>query len=102
MKVLKEHWSGGNPEDNNVLDYVSKVRTRLVCVCQLARGNLKAAQSKMKDTFGIKAQEHEFSVGYKALVLLSITGHPLKAHYHSPYEIIKRIDEVNYFVKTPD
>ena len=80
-----EHWLGDNPEDNNVLDYVSKVRTRLVCVCELAHKSLEAAQSKMKDKFDNKGQEHVFSVGDKVLVLLPITGHPLNARYHVPY-----------------
>jgi hypothetical protein len=102
LKVLKEHWLGDDPEDNNILDYVSKFRTRLVRTCELAREHLKAAQHKMKDQFDLKAQEREFSVGEKVLVLLPITGHPLKARYHGPYEVLKRTGEVNYVVKTPD
>ena len=32
--------------------------------------------------------------------LLPFTEHPLKARYHGPHDIIKRIGEVNYVVKT--
>ena len=47
LKLLKEKWLN-DETDTNLLDYVSKFKYRLNRVGEIARENLKEAQSKMK------------------------------------------------------
>jgi len=84
LKVLKESWLQEDTGDENLLHYVSKFR------------------SKMKGQYDQEAVERSFSVGDKVLVLLPIAGHPLQARYHGPYEVVRKVIELNYVIKTPD
>lgn len=56
LKLLCEKWLCEGTEQN-LLDYVSKFRLRLRRVCEIAAGNLEAAQARMKGLFegGLKA-----------------------------------------------
>ena len=47
LKLLKEKWLNDEP-DMNLLDYVSKFKYRLNRASEIARENLKEAQTKMK------------------------------------------------------
>ena len=101
LKLLKEKCL--NDEiDINFLDYVSKFKYKLNRASEIARKNLKEAQTKMKKWYDKDAKSREFSPGDKVLVLFPIPGHPLQARYHGPYVIESKVGEVDYIVKTPD
>ena len=102
LKLLKERWLQIDPPEINLLDYVSKFRTRLMAACKLAHDNLKSAQVKMKRLHDRTARERSFKTGDKVLVLLPTTGQPLKARYHGPYDVVQKVSSVDYVVKTPD
>ncbi|PIK45565.1 hypothetical protein BSL78_17560 [Apostichopus japonicus] len=60
LKLLKEKWL--NDEiDTNLLDYVSKFKYRLNRANEIARDNLKEAQSKMKRWYDKDAKSRVFS-----------------------------------------
>lgn len=40
--------------------------------------------------------------GDKVQVLLPLSGHPLKARFHGPYEIYRKVSDLNFIVNTPD
>ena len=101
LKLLKEKWLN-DETDTNLLDYVSKFKYKLNRASEIARENLKEAQSKMKKWYDKDAKSREFSPGDKVLVLFPIPGHPLQARYHGPYVIESKVGEVDYIVKTPD
>jgi len=67
----------------------------------IARKNLKNSQSKIKTWYDKKAKSRQFHVGEKVLALLPIPSQPLQARYYGPYEVIKKVDEVNYILNTP-
>ena len=69
---------------------------------EIARENLKEAQSKMKEWYDKDAKSRVFSQGDKVLVLFPIPEHPLQARYHGPCVIESKVGEVDYIVKTPD
>ena len=102
LKLLKERWLNDDTKGLNLLEYVSTFRNRLRNACELARTNLKAGQSKMKRIYDQKAQRRVFDPGDKVLVLLPTMGNSLKARYHGPYKIVKRVSDINYIVETPD
>ena len=43
-----------------------------------------------------------FKPGDKVLVLFKVQTNLLKARFHGPYEIMTKVNEVDYVVKTPD
>ena len=102
LKLLKESWLQDDPGNVHLLDYVSRFRERLFKVCEMAHENLKSAQIKMKNYYDKGTIPRTFCPGDKVLVLLPISGHPLQARYHGPYEVVKKVNDLNYVVKTPD
>ena len=101
LKLLKETWL----EDNsslNLLDYVSSFNNRLLKATEITKENLKGSQAKMKVCYDKKARQREFKPGDKVLVLLPISGHPLRARYYGPCTIESKLSEENYVVKTPN
>ena len=101
LQVLKESWvqEGSN---QSVLDYVSGFKSKLFKAWDLARENLGTAQRRMKNWYDRKTKSRSFNVGDKVLVFLPVTGQPLRAKYHGPYVITKKLNDVNYVVQTPD
>ena len=101
LKVLKEVWLQDEPL-MNLLDYVSDMRQRMQEAWEIARGNLKQAQTRMKTWHDKKAKNQQFQVGDKVLVLLPIPYQPLQARYSGPYIITKKTSTVDYVIDTPD
>ena len=60
LKLLKERWLQEDPPEINLLDYVSKFRTRLVAACKLDLEHLKSAQVKMKHLHDRTARDRSF------------------------------------------
>ena len=103
LKLVKEQlMSDDSSEPPNLLDYVSNFKEKLHEARELAKENLQRAQAKMKSLFDTKTQERSFEVGQKVLVFLPLQHDPLKAKYFGPYKILKKINDVNYVLDTPD
>ena len=102
LKLLKEQILIDIPAENNLLDFVSKMKTKLHDVCEIAKSNLSTAQIKMKTWYDRKSWTRSFNAGDKVLILLPMTGNCLKPKFHGPYEIQHQINDVSYNVKTPD
>ena len=101
LKLMKEKFLSSNDSPLNLLQYVSDFKTRLTKAWEVARSNLKSAQSKMKLHFDENAQNRNFDPGDKVIALLPIPGRPLQARYYGPYTVEKRLSDVNYIVNTP-
>ena len=86
LKLLKEKWLN-DETDTNLLDYVSKFKYKVNRASEIARENLKEAQTKMKKWYDKDTKSREFSPGDKVLVLFPKPGHTLQARYHGPYVI---------------
>ena len=102
LSMLKEKWLKGNPANESLLEYVSRFQTRLQETRELARKRLKTVQSEMKIRYDRNTVHRYFQAGDKVFVLLPLSGHPLKARFHGPYEIIRKVSDLNYVLKTPD
>ena len=101
VKLMKEKFLSNNDSPLNLLQYVSDFKTRLTKAWQVARSNLKSAQSKMKLHFDENAQNRNFDPGDKVIALFPIPGRPLQARYYGPYTVEKKLCDVNYIVNTP-
>jgi hypothetical protein len=101
LKFVKERLLNQS-ENPNLLDYVSGFRERLFQACEVAREHLRASQEAMKTRFDNKAENRVFEPGDKVLALLPMSQEPLAAKFQGPYQIMRRLNDVNYVVSTPD
>ena len=100
LKLVKETWLSKNSPNLHLVDYVERFRGRLKEVCELAQANLKDSQDKMKRLYDRKVQKGSFKPGDKVLALLPVQGNVLKARYQGPYEVERKVSEVDYVIKT--
>ena len=101
LKLVKETWLSENPPHLHLLNYIERFRGRLKQVCELAQANLKDSQNKMKRLYDRKVQKLSFKPGDKLLVLLPVPGNVLKARYQGPYEVERKVSDLDYVIKTP-
>ncbi|XP_063841016.1 uncharacterized protein LOC135089382 [Scylla paramamosain] len=100
LRMVKEKWLGVE-EPHTVVKYVSDFKDRLMRAREIARENLKNSQSEMKGWYDKKARARSFQPGDKVLVLFPLQGDPFKARFSGPWEIERKMSDVNYIVKTP-
>ena len=101
LKLLKDQWLESEIK-KDVLSYVVSFREKLQDVRKVARDNLEKAQEKMKEHYDRKATLREFKIGDKVLAMLLIPGSPLKARFHGPYVVTKKVGDLDYEIDTPD
>ena len=68
---------------------------------EIARENLRGAQSKMKYNFDKRAKIREFKPRDLVLMFLPVKKAPLTAKYQGPFEVVKRVGRSNYILSTP-
>ncbi len=103
LKMLKEDMlSVETSVKTNVLDYVSKFRERLHQACSAAKEALRNAQFTMKSHFDRKSVLRDFKEGDQLLVLLPVVGSALSARFSGPYEVLKKLSNTDYVIRTPD
>ena len=81
QEKLLENGSERIENGENLLDYVSKFRQRLLDSVELATSNLETSQLKMKSLYDQKCKERKFEVGDLVLALLPLQGNCLQAKY---------------------
>ncbi|KAK7915896.1 hypothetical protein WMY93_011657 [Mugilogobius chulae] len=102
LDLLKDHWERTEPEGDNVVAYVLKMRERLQAMAAMAQENLKAAQTSQKTWYDQKAKNRTFKPGQKVLLLLPTSENKLLAKWHGPYEITKQVSNVTYELFMPE
>ncbi|XP_076059649.1 uncharacterized protein LOC143036286 [Oratosquilla oratoria] len=103
LKVLKECLlKGHSSASKDMSKSVTDMKGKLAACWKMARENLMSAQERMKLHYDRKAKVREFNPGDSVLALLPFQGNPLRAKFSGPYEVVKRVGELNYIVATPD
>ncbi|XP_076032451.1 uncharacterized protein LOC143020172 [Oratosquilla oratoria] len=103
LKVLKECLlKGHSSASKDMSKSVTDMKGKLAACWEMAGGNLKSAQKRMKRHYDRNAKVREFNPGDSVLALLPFQGNPLRAKFSGPYEVVKRVGELNYIVATPD
>ncbi|KAK7880059.1 hypothetical protein WMY93_033267 [Mugilogobius chulae] len=102
LDLLKDHWERTEPEGDNIVAYVLKMRERLQAMAAMAQENLKAAQTSQKTWYDQKAKNRTFTPGQKVLLLLPTSENKLLAKWHGPYEITKQVSNVTYELFMPE
>ena len=101
LDVVREHWEGDAPEIN-VLEYITNFQGKMHRAWEFARKNLLKSQNIMKTNYDIGTKKRTFNPGDKVLVLLPLPGNPLKASFSGPWKVLKKVNEVNYIIETPN
>ncbi|XP_068229386.1 uncharacterized protein [Palaemon carinicauda] len=101
LDVVREHWEG-KTADMNVLHYLSNLQEKLHRAWTFARENLTKAQATMKTNYDVGTQMRHFDPGHRVLVLLPMPGNPLKARFSGPWKVLKKLNNVNYLIETPE
>ena len=101
LLFLKEKWLNDEDSQKNLLDYVSDFKERIFNAVEIAHENMTQSQNVMKKKYDKKAKVRSFKPGDKVLVFLPIQNQSFQAKYFGPYEIDKKINDLNYVIKTP-
>ncbi|XP_059808741.1 uncharacterized protein LOC132382499 [Hypanus sabinus] len=89
LTLLRDQWSDQNVS-MSMLSYVLELKARLNKACDLAKQNLQHSQINMKHG------------GERVLGLFPLLTNPLQVRFSGPYEIITKIDVLNYVIRAPD
>lgn len=103
LALVQEKWlQPPAAEPVTVSTFMQNLQKTLTKVRQLAKENLVIAQGKMKVHFDRTSKLREFKQGDKVLAYLPSPGSPMSARYKGPYEILKKVNDTNYVIATPD
>lgn len=100
LAVLQD---GCLPEEppRNLIDYVNGFRLKLYRAGELAKEKLKCSQKKMKLRYDRQAELREFTPGDRVLALLPLVSSPFQAKYCGPFNVLRKVSDLNYLIETP-
>ncbi len=95
-------WEEGPSESKNEIQHVLDLRTKLHTLGQLSMENLLRAQDKQSRLYNRGARLRNFTPGDKVLVLLPTSSSKLLAKWQGPFEVTRRVGDLNYEVVRTD
>ena len=98
LDIIKESWEADKRSNESVVSHVLTVQDRLSKMSELARENLRKAQTVQKRWYDKNSRERTFQAGEQVLVLLPSTTNKLLAQWQGPYPVIRKITPVTYEV----
>ncbi len=102
LDVLRETWEEGPSESKNEIQHVLDLRTKLHTLGQLSMENLLQAQDKQSRLYNRGGRLRNFTPGDKVLVLLPTSSSKLLAKWQGPFEVTRRVGDLNYEVVRTD
>ncbi|KAK3891254.1 hypothetical protein Pcinc_004851 [Petrolisthes cinctipes] len=101
LQVLRELWD--DEESDSVVkttySYVIDLAERLQQTCEIAKQELAKAKEIQKSYYDRKTKLRTLQVGGKCLVLLPTAHNKLLAQWKGPFEVVKKVNDLNYIVK---
>ena len=98
LDVLKNTWEAGGPGEESVVSHILSISDKLAKMTEL----VKNAQERQHKWYDHNAHTREFKPGQQVLMLLPTSCSKVLAQWQGPYEIVKRMGEVNYIVDMCD
>ncbi|XP_051982168.1 zinc finger protein 638-like isoform X1 [Xyrauchen texanus] len=102
LDVLRENLEEGPSNSKNEIQYILDLRAKLHTLGQLSQENLLQAQERQSRLYNKDTQLREFTPGDKVLALLPTSSSKLLAKWQGPFEITRRVGEIDYEVKRMD
>ncbi len=102
LDVLRETWEEGPSGSKNEIQHVLDLRTKLHTLGHLSMENLLQAQDKQSRLYNRGTRLHNFASGDKVLVLLPTSSSKLLAKWQGPFEVTRRVGDLNYEVVRTD
>ncbi len=102
LDVLRETWEDGPSDSRNEIQYVLDLRTKLHTLGRLSMENLLQAQDRQSRLYNQGTRLRKFAPGEKVLVLLPTSSSKLLAKWQGPFEVTRRIGDLNYEVVRTD
>lgn len=100
--MIRERWEEGEDHSKGVLQQIVEMRNSLQLAWKMAKENLGQAQVRQKGSYNKKVRPRSFEPQQKVLVLLPTDTSKFLAKWHGPYTVLRRLNEVDYEVETPD
>ena len=98
LEIVKQQWINNDPTEQNVIQYVLDMRKRMADMLEVAQDNITDSQTKQKKWYDKKARERKYELGQKVLLLLPDDAGKMKAKWSGPYNIVQKVDDLNYEV----
>ncbi len=98
LDVLRETWEEGPSKSKNEIQHVLDLRTKLDTLGQLSMENLLQAQDKQSRLYNRGTRLRNFALGDKGLVLLPTSSSKLLTKWQGPFEVTRRVGDLNYEV----
>ncbi|XP_068246830.1 uncharacterized protein [Palaemon carinicauda] len=102
LDAVRKHLESNGINEIKVIDYLSNLQEKLRSAWEFARNNLVTSQSRMKLQYDLGTKSRSFEVVDEVLDLLPLPGNMLKAQFSGPWKILKKLNEVNYVIETPE
>ncbi|XP_056627068.1 retrovirus-related Pol polyprotein from transposon 412 isoform X1 [Triplophysa dalaica] len=102
LDVLREAWEDGPSDSKNQIQYVLDLRAKLDTLGRLSMENLLQAQDRQSRQYNRGTSLRKFAPGDKVLILLPTSSSKLLAKWQGPFEVARRINDLNYEVIRSD
>ena len=101
LDILSNVWEGSPSTNESVVSHILSMREKSQ-MSKLVNKNLTNAQAKQKQWYDKSARSRKFSMGDQVLVLLPTDTNKLIAKWPRPYQVMKKIGNVNYQIDMHD
>ena len=85
-----------------VTDYVVQMRTKVREFMRAANENEMHSKTKEKTYYDKRTRNRKFKIGDKVLLLLPTSSSKLLAEWKGPYEVIRKLNKVDYLIRIGD
>ena len=101
LDILNEAWTAQEGERTPAVVHMIEMRERLQEMSDVVKVAAESAQKRQKGYYDHHARKRVLSPGDKVLVLLPSLANKLKLEWVGPYQVLRRLNDVNYEVETP-
>lgn len=99
LHMLRELWED-RCEESSVVEHVLGLLDRMSVTQEIVRVYLEDAQKKAKAYYDQRARLRKFKVGDKVIVLRPCRHNRLEVQWEGPVEVVFKLSETNYAVRT--
>ena len=102
LEILRENWENQEKEQFNVSTWIEELHERLQTIRDVAAQREVEAKKKMKMNYDRQSKPRELKEGSMVLLRIPGLGRKLDDTWDGPYEVHRKIGDVNYEVIVPN